>query len=100
FECGRVDFAGHDGGARFVVGDMDLADAAAGAGGQHPDVVGDLHQADGNGLEGAVGFHDGVVGGEGFEFIGGGYKGEAGQFRDLFCDVVRVAGRGVDAGSY
>jgi hypothetical protein len=51
---GRVDLAGHDRAAGLVLGDAELAEAAARAGGQPAHVVGDLHQRAGEGLERAV----------------------------------------------
>src|SRR6185312_3258569 len=83
----------------FVVGDMDLADAAAGSGREHADVVCNLHQANRDGLERAMGFDDGIVRGEGFELIGSGDEGEAGEGSDLFCDIFRIIRRGVYTGA-
>src|SRR5579859_1839211 len=91
-----VDLAGHDGRAGFVVGDMELPDPAAGAGGKHPDVIGYLHQADGHCLQGAMRFDNSVVCGQGLEFIGGGDKGQPGEFGDLSRHILRITRRSVD----
>lgn len=66
-----VGFAGHDGGAGLDGGEDELADAAAGAGAEPADVVGDLGEGDGDGFEDAAGLDDGVLGGLGLEVIGG-----------------------------
>src|SRR5258708_2005481 len=97
---GRVHLARHDGGARFVVGDEYFADAAAGTGREHADIVGDLHEADGYGLQSAMGFNDGVMGGQGFEFIFRCHEGQTGEGGDLLRYILRIAGRSIDAGAY
>src|SRR5579863_3773839 len=93
-----VHLPGHDGRSGLVIRDMDFTDAAAWAGGEHPDIVGDLHQADGNGLERAVGLHDGVVCGERFELVGRGDEGETGKGGDLSRHVFRISRRSIDPG--
>ena len=99
FRLGGVDLARHDGRARFVGGNDQFSDTTTRAGGQHADVVADLHQGDGHRLQGAVGLHDGVVGGQGFKFIGGGHEGKAGEFGDLGGYLYVVALRSVQAGA-
>ena len=47
FHLRGVDLAGHDGGAGFVFGNGDFADAAARAGGEEPDVVRGFHETHG-----------------------------------------------------
>ncbi len=89
-----VDLAGHDGGTRLVIGDMDLADAAARTGAEHPNVVGNFHQAHGDGLEGAMALDDGVMRGERLELIGGGDEGQTGEVRDLFSDIFGIPWEG------
>ncbi len=69
---GGVDLAiRHDGGAGLVLRDEDLPQPTPGAGGQPAHVVGDLHQVGGQGLQGPMGKDQGVLGGEGVEFVGG-----------------------------
>ena len=54
FALGGIDFAGHDGRARLVFGNDQFAEAAAWAGGEPANVVGDLHQRSGQRFECAV----------------------------------------------
>lgn len=58
-----VDLAGHDAAAGLVLGESQLAEAAAGAAAQVADVLGNLGQRGGDGVEAAVGLDYGVVGG-------------------------------------
>lgn len=51
----------HDGGAGLVLGQHELADAAAWAGAEHADVVGHLHDGHGDGVERARHLHQRVV---------------------------------------
>ena len=73
--------AGHDGGAGLVLRDLDLPQAAPGAGGQPAHVVGDFHQIRRQGLERPVGEHQLVLTGEGVELVGGRDKGLTRQLR-------------------
>lgn len=63
----RVDLAGHDAGTGLVLREGEFAQAAARAGAEVPDVVGDLHERAGDDVERAVSLDEGVVRGEGFE---------------------------------
>jgi hypothetical protein len=63
----RVDLSGHDGRSGLVLGEGELAETASGSRGKVSDVVRDLHEGDGDGVEGTGGFDDSVVGGEGLE---------------------------------
>jgi hypothetical protein len=74
---GRVNLAGHDGRSGLVLGERELAEAAAGARGQVADVVGNLHERDGDRVERTRGLDDGVVGGKGLELPRQGRKREA-----------------------
>ena len=65
----RVDLARHDRRARLVLRQRQLAQAAARAGAQPADVVGDLHQRTGQRLQGAAGHDQRVVGGQGRELV-------------------------------
>ena len=65
----RVHLAGHDRAARLVLGNRDLADAAARAGREPADVVGDLHQRGGQRLQRAVQLHERVVAAERRELV-------------------------------
>ena len=75
--------AGHDGGPGLVLGETQLSEAAAGAGAEEADVVGDLHDGAGHHVTRAAHLHHGVVGGERLELVGGRDEGKAGQVRDL-----------------
>ena len=94
-----VDLPRHDGRAGLVLRQLQLAEAAAGAGAQVADVLRDLEQRGGEGVERGGGVDDGVVGGEGFEFVGGGAEGRAGHAGDLGGDGGVEAGEGVEAGT-
>ena len=54
----RVHFAGHDRGAGLRGGQRELEDAAARAGAEQADVVGDFGERDGDGFQLAVGFDE------------------------------------------
>lgn len=97
---GGVHFARHDGGAGLIVGNEQLANTAAGAGGQDADIIGNFHQADGYGLEGAMGFHNSIMSGQGLKFIFGGNKRQAGKAGNMFGYVFGIVGWCVDAGTY
>ena len=70
FALRGIDFAGHDRGARLVFRDVQFAQAAARAGGEPANVVGDFHERGGQGGDGAVREDEFVVRGERGEFIG------------------------------
>lgn len=59
----------------------------------------DFEEGGGEGVECAGAFYDGVVGGEGFEFVGGGAEGEGGFLGDFRGDAFGEAGVGVEAGA-
>lgn len=94
---GGVDLAGHDGRSGLVLGERELAEAAAGAGAEVADVVGDLHERDGDDVEGARGLDDGVVGSETLKLVGVGLEGVAGDLGDLLGDLDVEALLGVQA---
>ncbi len=78
-----VHLAGHDRAAGLVLGNRDLADAAARARSEPANVVGDLGERRSEGLQGAVSVHEGIVGSEGLEFVGRGHEGMPGELGDL-----------------
>ena len=94
-----VDLSRHDGGARLVLRQGQLPEAAAGTGGQESEVVGDLHERACDDVERAGHLHHGVVGGEGLELVGGGHEGEARQGGHLGGHLLREANAGVEAGA-
>jgi len=96
---GRVDLAWHDGRAGLVLGQGQLAQARARAGAQEADVVGDLEQGAGDGVQGAVAEDHGVVGGQGLELVGRRDEGQAGDGGDLGGDQLGEAHGSVEAGA-
>lgn len=95
----RIDLARHDGRAGLVLGQLQFAQAAAGPGAQEADVLRDFEERAGDGVQGARGLDDGVVRGEGFEFVGRGRELCAGHFADFGGDGFVEAFEGVEAGS-
>lgn len=95
----RVDLAGHDGAAGLVLGELELGETAAGAGAEETDVLGDLEEGDGDGVELAVGLDDGVVGGEGLKLVGRGDELGAGHLGDLLGNALGEALEAVEAGA-
>lgn len=96
---GRVDLAGHDGRAGLVLRQVELAETAAGAGAEVADVLGDLGQGGGEGVERAVGVDEGVVSGESLELVGGRLELGASHLGDFLGDGLGEALEGVDAGA-
>ena len=92
---GRVDLSRHDGAARLVLRDEQLADAAARAGGQQAHVVGDLHQIRRERLERAVEIDQLILAGERVELVGRGDKALAGQRGNLLRDGLAERRQGV-----
>lgn len=80
---GGVDLAGHDGRAGLVLGQDQLAQTAAGTGAEVADILGDLEQRGSQGVQGAGGLDDGVVGGQNLELVGGSLELSAGHLGDL-----------------
>lgn len=99
FALRGVDFARHDGGAGFVLGEFEFGEAAAGAGAEEADVLGDFEERGCERVEGAVCFDDGVVGCKSFEFVGRGLEFVAGEGGDFGGDGFGEAGEGVEAGA-
>ena len=72
---GGIDLARHDRGAGLVFRQRQLAQARARARTQQADVVGDLEQAGGDRVDGAMAEDHRVMRGQGFEFVGRGGEG-------------------------
>ena len=100
FRLCRVHLAGHDARTGFVLRKHQFADAAARAGGQQTDVRGDMHQADGQCFQRTRSLYNCIMGGEGFKFIWGGYKGQTGQTGNFFSHQDVVIFRGVETGAH
>src|SRR6266436_924959 len=92
-------FAGHDGGAGLVFRKSEFAEAAAWAGGEPANVVGDFHERSGERFQGAAGKNDFVVCGERGEFIGMRAEGQAGKLGDFAGGALGKFGMGVKAGA-
>jgi hypothetical protein len=73
----RVYLAGHDRAALLQLGERNLRKAGTRAGAHQPQVVGDLRERDGNGLERARRFDEAVTRGLRLERIGGRGDGES-----------------------
>lgn len=97
FGLGGVHLAGHDRRAGLIFGDYEFAEAAAGAGGEPADVVGDLHERAGEGFYSSTGDNEFVVAGEGGEFVGRGLEREASEFCDVRGGSVAELGVGIQA---
>lgn len=82
----RVDLARHDGAARLVRGDCDLAETAARACREPTDVVRDLHHIRRETLQPAVCKDDRVLARERVEFVRGGDEALTGQIACRLCD--------------
>lgn len=96
---GGVNLAGHDGGAGLVLGEDQLAETATRAGTEVADILGDLEQRSGQGVEGTGGLDDGVVGSQDLELVGGSLELGAGHLGDLGSDGLVEALEGVQTGT-
>lgn len=96
---GGVDLAGHDGATRLILRELQLTQTAPGAGAKETDVIGDLHEGGGDGVEGTRGLDNGVMGGKGLKLIDGGLEGKAGDGGDLGGKGGIKALVGVEAGT-
>ena len=97
---GRVHFARHDRGSRLVFGQHQFAQTTAWSRAQKPDVIGDLEQAGGNGFQRPRDFNHRVMGGEGFELVGGGDKGQVGDARHIGRNLFAPAFGRVQPGAH
>lgn len=68
---GGVDLARHNRRSRLILGEAELTKTAAGAGAEVADVLGDLEQRAGQGVQRSGSLDDGVVGSENFKLVGG-----------------------------
>ena len=100
FALGRVDFAGHDRRARFILGQYQFAETRPGARAQKPHIVGDFEQAARQRIERARRFHDGVMTGERFKFVGSRFETQTGYGADMGREFFRESGFGIQAGPH
>ena len=98
--CVGIHFAGHDGGAGFVLRNNQFAQAATRAGSQPANVVGDLHQRCGQGFQRALGKDEFVVRGKSREFVGMRAEGKSGKFGDFLRGAFGEFRMRVQAGAY
>lgn len=96
---GGVNLAGHDGRTGLVLGEVQLAETAAGAGTEVTDILGDLEQRAGKGVQGAGGLDDGVVSSQDLELVGGGLELGASHLGDLGGNGLVEALEGVQTGT-
>ena len=96
----RIDLARHDRAARLTVGQLDLVEAAARAGGQPADVVGHAEKRGGDGPQLAVTLDQPVALGIGLEMIGRLDEGDAGFLGQQLAHAAAELGMGVDAGAH
>ena len=94
-----IHFAGHDAGAGLVFGKNEFAEAAARAGSEPANVVGDFHERGGERFQSAAGEDEFVVRAERGEFIGMRAERQAGKFGDFFRGAFGEFGMGVEAGA-
>uniref|UniRef100_A0A6B0VA16 Uncharacterized protein n=1 Tax=Ixodes ricinus TaxID=34613 RepID=A0A6B0VA16_IXORI len=73
----RVHFAGHDAAAGLVLGQRELPESTPGSRAEEADVVGDLHEAAGNDIQGPGHLHHGVVRRQGLKLVGCRHKGKS-----------------------
>ena len=99
FALSGIYFAGHDGGAGLIFGESQFAEAAARAGGEPANVVGDFHERGGQSFQRAAGENDFVVRGERGEFVGMRAEGKSGELGDFAGGAFGEFGMGVEAGA-
>jgi len=94
-----VDLSGHDGASRLVFGQGEFTQSATRTGTEVSDVLGDLEQGRGEGVQRAGCLDDGVMRGQGFELVGGGLELGAGHLADFRSNGLGEALVGVDSGT-
>lgn len=96
---GRVHLSGHDRGTGLVLWEAQLGQTASGTGSEITDILCNLEEGASQGVQGARGFNDGVVGSENLELVGGGLKLGTGDPADLGSDGLVEALEGVQTGT-
>lgn len=69
FALGRVDLSRHDRGTGLVLGELELTKTAARAGAEETDVLGDLEERGGKGVESSGSLDDSIVSGKDFKLV-------------------------------
>ncbi|KAH3670745.1 hypothetical protein OGAPHI_001261 [Ogataea philodendri] len=96
---GRVDFSWHNGRAWLVFWQCQFAVTATRTRSKVSDIVGDLVQRGGHGVECSGGLDNGVVGSQGLELVWSGLKLQSGQFGHLRSNFLSKTFLGVQSGS-
>jgi hypothetical protein len=78
FALGRVDLAGHDGAAGFILWQSQFAQPRTWARAQETDIIGDFKAAHRHRGDGPMGEDHGVMGSQSLKFVRGAGKGQAG----------------------
>ena len=76
---GRIDLARHDRGARLVFRQGQLAETGTRTRAEQADIIGDLEQRDGDGIERAMRLDQTILGRQRLEFVRSGDEGDFGQ---------------------
>lgn len=92
---GRVHLPGHDRRAGLVLREDQLSQTATGTGSEVADILGDLEERAGKGVERARGLDDRIVGGQNLELVRGGLELGSGHFGNLGRDRLVKALEGV-----
>lgn len=96
---GGVDLARHNRRTGLVLGQNQLAETAARSRSEVTDILGDLEEGASQGVKGAGGLDDGVVGGKNLELVGGGLELGAGQLGNLLSNTLSETLEGVQTSS-
>ena len=83
FALGRVHLPRHDRGAGLILGEEQLIQTAARTRSKVADVLGDLEERAGKGVQGTRGLDNGIMGSQDLELVGGGLELSASHFGDL-----------------
>lgn len=92
-----VDLSRHNAATRLVLRQNQLAKAASGTASQVSDILGDLGEGSGQGVQATMSLDDGVVGGQRLELVWRSLEGDASHLADLLSDALGKSLKGVDA---
>lgn len=96
---GGVDFSRHDRGTGLVLGQDQLTQTATGTGTKVTDILSNLEERASQGVQGAGGLNDGVVGGQDLELVRGGDELGTSKLGDLGSDSLVEALESVQTGT-
>ena len=100
FGLGGVDFARHNGRTRLVIGNNNFTNSATGSRRKHADIVANFHQRNRNAAKRPGHFDQGIVGRQGFKFVGRRPKRLARKTSDVRSRNLVVILRRIQAGSH